>query len=186
MSVYGEQEYAEGEDLSIHRLLPQEVMDVIRADIAAVTLPSWIERPPANFGSPSHGKVKADHWRTVCIVSLVITLVHLWGHSHAEEWEKKILNNFLHLVIAVEHVTKRSVNYDWVSIYERHMLQYLISIKEIDPQHDFVPNHHLSLHLGDCLCNFGPVHTWWCFPFERYNGIMSRMNTNNKASKSVV
>jgi hypothetical protein len=42
------------------------------------------------------------------------------------------------------------------------------------------PNHHLSLHLAECIRNFGPVHGWWAFPFERYNGIIQRYNTNNK------
>ncbi|KAH6869077.1 hypothetical protein BKA70DRAFT_1452159 [Coprinopsis sp. MPI-PUGE-AT-0042] len=51
----------------------------IRNHIAETTMPSWIVRPPLNFGLKRFGKLNADQWRMVCTVSLVITLVHLWG-----------------------------------------------------------------------------------------------------------
>ncbi|KAI0655866.1 hypothetical protein C8Q70DRAFT_883543, partial [Cubamyces menziesii] len=110
-------------DILKFRIITQDVIDVIRADIQNTILPSWMERPPKNFGSASHGKLKADQWRTVCTVSLTITLVRLWG------------------------------------------LRDIFS-------HELVPNHHLSLHLVSCLLLFGPVHGWWAYPFERYNGLL--------------
>ncbi|KAI0666181.1 hypothetical protein C8Q78DRAFT_994914 [Trametes maxima] len=42
----------------------QATMDTLRQDIVATHLPSWMERPPRNFGSAGHGKLKADLWRT--------------------------------------------------------------------------------------------------------------------------
>ncbi|PIL37507.1 hypothetical protein GSI_01201 [Ganoderma sinense ZZ0214-1] len=52
-------------DISKHRVLDQLTITQIRQDISNTIFPSWIERPPRNFGSPSHGKLKADQWRTV-------------------------------------------------------------------------------------------------------------------------
>ncbi|TFK65461.1 hypothetical protein BDN72DRAFT_773334 [Pluteus cervinus] len=160
-----------------------EIIGVIQGDITRTTLPSWIERPPRNFGHPSHGKLKADHWRTVCTVNMVITLVRLWG-SHAEtDREKKLLRNFLDLIIAVEHASRRSMNSTRVGIYSMHILRYLQGLKDLFPDHQFVPNHHLSLHLTECLARFGPVHAWWSFPFERYNGVMGRFKKNFKPNQ---
>ena len=34
------------------------------------------------------------------------------------------------------------------------------------------PNIHMSLHLKKCLLDFGPLPAFWCFAFERYNGIL--------------
>ena len=31
-------------------------------------------------------------------------------------------------------------------------------------------NMHLHLHLAECLRDYGPVHSIWCFSFERFNG----------------
>ena len=42
-------------------------------------------------------------------------------------------------------------------------------------------NLHLHLHLKDTFRDFGPSHSFWCFPFERYNGILGSYPTNNKA-----
>jgi hypothetical protein len=168
------------EDLSVYKVISLEVMKTIQNDIARTTLPSWLERPPPNFGSPSHGKLKADHWRTVCTVSLIITLVRLWGREDCPEWEKKMLRNFLDLVIAVKTATKRSVSAEQIERYEFYMTRYLKTLRDLYSDSHFVPNHHLSLHLPRCLRDFGPVHAWWSFPFERYNGVISRLNTNNK------
>ncbi|OSD02717.1 hypothetical protein PYCCODRAFT_1444830 [Trametes coccinea BRFM310] len=136
-------------DISKYRVLTADVLSQLRHDIEHTFLPSWLERPPKNFGSPAHGKLKADHWRTVCTIHMVITLVRLWGREAAPERKRLLLENFCHLVIA----------------------------------HELVPNHHLSLHLAACLLLFGPVHGWWAFPFERFNGILERLSTNNQTNQ---
>ena len=41
-------------------------------------------------------------------------------------------------------------------------------------------NLHLHLHLKDTILDFGPSRAFWCFPFERYNGILGSYTTNNK------
>ncbi|KAI0648765.1 hypothetical protein C8Q79DRAFT_905086, partial [Trametes meyenii] len=117
---------------SRYDLFSNNVLEQVRADIKATTLPSWMEAPPSNFGSSAHGKLKADIWRTVGTVNLVITI-------------------------------------------------YLRGLRSLF-DHKLVPNHHLSLHLRPLLELFGPVHGWWAFPFERYNGILQCMNTNSRAS----
>ena len=42
---------------------------------------------------------------------------------------------------------------------------------------------HLHFHLKDCLLDYGPVYSFLCFCFERYNEIFGRYYTNNKAVK---
>ena len=41
------------------------------------------------------------------------------------------------------------------------------------------PNMHLSCHLVDCIRDYGPVYSFWCFSFERYNGILGSYHKNN-------
>ena len=76
------------------------------------------------------------------------------------------------------------------------LLKPTISIQEIDDAHNFLvlfvekfaelfgkehvtPNMHMYLHLKNCLKKFGPVYGFWCFSFERYNGILESFCTNN-------
>ena len=154
-------------------------MAQLREDIKATILPSWMERPPSNFGSAAHGKLKADHWRTVCTVSMVITLVRIWGSPNATKAQERLLDNFYDLVAAVDMATRRSMSSERAREFDRHMLKYLRTLRELF-ENDMVPNHHLSLHLAFFLMLFGPVHGWWGYPFERLNGIIQRFNTNQQ------
>ena len=42
-------------------------------------------------------------------------------------------------------------------------------------------NMHLHVHIKQTLLDFGPPHASWCFPFERYNGILGSYHTNNRS-----
>ncbi|TFK78577.1 hypothetical protein K466DRAFT_507081, partial [Polyporus arcularius HHB13444] len=167
-------------DVSKFRILDQETLSSVRSDILATQLPGWMQRAPKNFGSPSHGKLKADQWRTGCLVNLVITLTRLWGVPSATPRQKVLLDNFLDLVRAVDLATKRTMDQERIEKFDDYMHRYLTGLCETF-QHPLVPNHHLSLHLRECLELFGPVHAWWAFPFERYNGIIQHLNTNSKS-----
>ena len=41
------------------------------------------------------------------------------------------------------------------------------------------PNMHRHCHLCECILDFGPVYGFWCFSFERYNGILGALHVNN-------
>ena len=40
---------------------------------------------------------------------------------------------------------------------------------------------HLHCHIVDCVKDFGPAHAFWCYAFERYNGILESVHTNRKS-----
>ena len=40
-------------------------------------------------------------------------------------------------------------------------------------------NMHLHGHLADCIREYGPVYSFWCFAFERMNGILGSYHVNN-------
>lgn len=171
-------------DVSKYRVLTDDVVDILRSDIKSTFLPSWIERPPLNFGSAAHGKLKADHWRTVCTINMVITLTRIWGSTTASLAERRLLDNFVHLVVTVDLASRRSMNPHRARLFDLHMMEYLRTLRILF-ENDLVPNHHLSLHLSTCLLLFGPVHGWWAYPFERFNGIIQRLNTNNRIGMSL-
>ncbi|KAI6006263.1 hypothetical protein F5J12DRAFT_905738 [Pisolithus orientalis] len=142
-------------------------------DMNQTMLPSWMAQAPCNLGSPNQGYVKADQWQTACEVNLVIMFVWLWGRLGSKQAHRAYLANFLALVMAVHWATKQSTS-------ELHMKLYLHSLVRLFPLSVLKPNHHLSLHLVECMRLFGPTHGWWAFPFEPYNGILGSANTNGK------
>lgn len=42
------------------------------------------------------------------------------------------------------------------------------------------PNMHMHLHLKECLLDYGPPYAFWCYAFERYNGMLGKFPTNHK------
>ncbi|KAJ7604975.1 hypothetical protein FB45DRAFT_767830 [Roridomyces roridus] len=42
------------------------------------------------------------------------------------------------------------------------------------------PNIHVAFHIYDFLLSFGPIISWWCFPFERVIGYLQRIHTTNR------
>jgi len=76
-------------------------MSRIRSGLAAVTIPSWLERPPTNLGEKSHGKLKADMWRILFTVFLPLILPELWHDASMPDQldhSKLLLENFHSLV----------------------------------------------------------------------------------------
>ena len=52
--------------------------------------------------------------------------------------------------------------------------------EEINGKEACTPNMHLHLHLIDCLKDYGHLYAFWCFAFERYNGMLGSFPTNQK------
>ncbi|KAI6036197.1 hypothetical protein BKA83DRAFT_118693, partial [Pisolithus microcarpus] len=161
-------------------ILHKGILEEIWADMNQTMLPSWMARAPRNLGSPNQGYIKADQWRTACDVNLVITLIRLWGRPDSEQKHKDYLENFLALVTAVRWATKRSTSELHMKVVQDNFQLYLRSLVKLFPLSVLKPNHHLSLHLVECMRLFGPAHGWWAFPFERYNGVLGSVNTNGK------
>lgn len=59
--------------------------------------------------------------------------------------------------------------------------KFCTKFEELYGAENCTPNLHLHLHLKDCLMDFGPPHAFWCFAFERCNGILGSLHTNNKS-----
>lgn len=39
-------------------------------------------------------------------------------------------------------------------------------------------NHHLAMHFAHMIKLFGPIYAWWLFAFERFNGMLEKVNHN--------
>ena len=106
----------------------------------------------------------------------------------ADEWKNWILlySSFaLHGVVDTPHLSC------WSYLVDTCMLlcQPIVSVSNINQAHIFLvefcklfqtlygtecctPNMHMSLHLKECMLDFGPFPAFWCFAFERYNGVL--------------
>ncbi|OJT10865.1 hypothetical protein TRAPUB_12619 [Trametes pubescens] len=161
---------------SSQHAIGQDTLSAYMEDRSRMILPSWMNAPPLAFGTKQHGKLSADQWRTLCTVNLPVTLIRTW--SFQEERRVKMLENFLHIVEAVETFGLLEIDERQIEAAEHLMQKYLDGLKELYKGAKIQPNHHLALHIGVFLRLFGPVHSWRSFVFERFNYFLQSINTN--------
>ena len=63
------------------------------------------------------------------------------------------------------------------------MLKFCKEFQVLYGNQEVTPNMHLHCHLKDVIADYGPVHSFWCFSFERYNGIIGSIPSNNQSIK---
>ena len=159
-------------------------MSRIRSGLAAVTVPSWLERPPTNLGEKSHGKLKADTWRILFTVFLPLILPELW-HGTLDNRSNLLLENFHLLVYCTNIVCSNIVTSDMPELYAQHYHAYLLTSKQLFPHAKPRPNHHYAMHNAEQLRFWGPLPQVSEFFGERQNGELQDIKTNGILSMYV-
>jgi hypothetical protein len=163
-----------------------DVMQRIHEVIKNADTPSWLRSVPRDFGKARAGTLKADEWRTMATVYLPIALISLWGES-SQNCPKElaaqylgILDHTMALVSAIRIACLRTMSEERITAYRTYITRWLSSMQDVLPGAPFRPNGHMSIHIYDYLRLFGPVRSWWCFPFERLIGHLQRLPMNHK------
>ena len=170
----------------LHRHEPErnmeEVTKRIREIIQDIITPSWFESPPRNFGDASAGSIKADEWRSLIMVYILIALITIWGAHSSDLALDTIpaLGHTMSLVLAIYLACSRTMTLEHASAYWSCITNYVGNLKSVYPQSSLRPNHHVAFHIYDYLILFGPVQSWWTFPFERLIGVLQRLPSNHK------
>jgi hypothetical protein len=97
----------------------------------------------------------ADQWKTFVLIYAIPLMWDLLA-----EPDRQILGNF---VRACSH---------------ERLLKVATLIEENYGPERITPNLHLCLHIADCCQDYGPLYSFWCFSFERMNGILGRYFVN--------
>lgn len=168
------------------RVLGKEALREVMADMSRTTLPTWVSAGPKNPGSKGQGRLKADEWKTLCTIRLPISLIRLWGTRPPGSRTREVLMNYMDLVHAVQLASLRELTPLQVERYEFYMHRYLTRLLELYPGTSISPYQHLSLHFGEHLRRWGPPHSWRCYAFERFNGLMQNIPTNSKFGENVL
>lgn len=168
--------------------ISQDDLKVIRDDIAATIRPRWHAAPPANIGHVSHGKLKADEWRSCFEFDIPVSLLRIETRRSAPEnvvdnYRAKLVHSTFQLAIAIRWATSHRTSAVHEEKYTKIMKSYLETLRDLRPTERFRPNHLNALLISKYLRLYGPVRCWWMFPFERVIGDLQRSNTNNKPGK---
>ena len=152
-------------------VLTNNALDEIQLMIEKFHVPSDIGRIPrkVNIGE-GFSNFTADQWRNFFTIYATIVL---W--KYLSDIDRQILTNFVKVCrILVCRIIRRDLLNE---VHER----LIIIIKLIERKYGaekITPNLHLSLHLKECVYDYGPLYVFWCFSFERMNGILGKFLLN--------
>jgi hypothetical protein len=86
--------------------------------------------------------------------------------------DREILNNFIR---ACSLLVCRIIDDDVLNEAHSRLLSVARLIEENYGPDVITPNIHLSLHLAECCRDYGPLYSFWCYSFERMNGVLGEI-----------
>ncbi|EGG08927.1 uncharacterized protein MELLADRAFT_104662 [Melampsora larici-populina 98AG31] len=141
-------------------------------DIAKnIRLPSWVGRVPSTVGTRKGGKLKADEWVILFQVMIIPAIISVLNKEDgaANFTDHDFVRNVLHLISVVNIVRRVEVTENDVRSLRYHLRSYRNGYSKLYRSLPVLPNHHMALHLPECIRRFGPAPFWTAWSFERLN-----------------
>ena len=95
------------------------------------------------------------------------------AEDHLECWR--------HFVLASRIICSPTITKTQLIVADTLLLRFCERVVRLYGEQIATPNMHLHCHLPECIDDYGPVHSFWLFFFERYNGLFGRIPTNHKS-----
>ncbi|XP_068716184.1 uncharacterized protein [Montipora foliosa] len=140
--------------------------------VDSMTVPQDIGCIPGKI-SCSFSGFTADQWKNWTVIYSIFALKGLLPDNHLECWR--------HFVLACKRLGKRVPTDDDIEIGDSYLMKFCTMFEKLYGQDLVTPNMHLHGHIKECLLDYGPFHAFWCFSFERFNGILGSFHTNNRS-----
>ena len=153
-------------------ILGRQELNDIDASLKLFTVPYSVGRLPINIES-NYGGFKAAQWRSWITIFSPVVLKAVLPAEHLRCW--------LLFVRACSLLGHRIVTKNDIETADSFLFTFCKKVEELYGVDVCTPNMHLHLHLKDCLLDYGPAHSFWCFSFERYNGLLGSFHTNQKS-----
>ena len=153
-------------------ILDTKHFQLIQTKIQTLNVPQDIGRIPYKIESGMAG-MTADQWKNwTCVYSLYV----LEGVIPQRDLHCWWLFVQACLLLCQQRITPEDIKRG-----DHFLLEFCKQHEELYGPNHCTPNMHLHCHIAECLYDYGPAHSTWCFSFERCNGILGSMPNNNKS-----
>ena len=153
-------------------VLNKKDFQAIEKIVAKIKVPHHVGRISLKIAS-SYSGFTADEWRNWITIFSPVALKGLLDPIHLRCW--------LLFVRACYLICYRIITTEVIDEIHLYLVQFCKLFEDLYGADACTPNMHLHLHLKECLLNYGPVHGFWCYGFERFNGRIEKYHTNNQS-----
>ena len=150
--------------------LPHKAIGTLQKKIKKFSIPSDMGRLPCNLSTFSG--FTANQWKNWILVYSSVVLKDIIPVADYNCW--------LLFVRACSLLVSGAITTDDIEMADEFLFLFCTQFQELYGEQSCTFNMHLHLHLRDSLRDYGPLHSFWCFSFERYNGILSGYHTNKR------
>ena len=151
------------------KLLSDEAL--IENRVKHFIVPYDIGRLPSNISS-GYGDFTANQWYNWITIYSPILLKGLLPPEHLRCW--------LLFVKACSITKSRIISVDVAKSADLFLLHFCRCFQSLYGAETCTPNIHLHTHIIECILDYGPLHAFWCYAFEWYNGILGSMQMENQ------
>ncbi|GBB84695.1 hypothetical protein RclHR1_11280005 [Rhizophagus clarus] len=160
-------------------VLTEKALQSIQKKMSEFKLPSDLGRIPGKIHcGEGFSNFTADQWRNFF---LIYATVVLWNHLPNKD--RKILTYFVRVCTIL---VRRIVEINDMKEAHELLVKIIKLIEEHYGEGKITPNLHLSLHLCECSYDYRPLYSFWCFSFERMNGVLGNSNLNSFADRCLI
>lgn len=154
------------------KLFSKSQLTEIEERIRSVEVPCDIGRLPMRISSNS-GSYTAEQWKHWTLIYSIYCLKGILPQEHFRCWQT--------FVLACKYLCQTVISKTDLEIVDGLLLKFCKSVETLYGKHTITPNMHLHNHLKEIILNQGPVTSFWCFSFERFNGLMGSTSTNKRS-----
>jgi hypothetical protein len=149
------------------KILTKKHLELMDQRAKSIQVPSGLGRIPSKIATgEGFSGFTADQWKSFI---LIYATPLMWDILKASD--REILANF---VRACCLLVCRIIDDDVLREAHIRLLNVNKLIEKYYGQEAITPNLHLSLHLTQCCLDYGPLYSFWCYSFERMNGLLGK------------
>ena len=116
--------------------------------------------------------MKADEWKNCFFIYSMHCLKDILPKEKSDHW--------LLFVEACKLLRTRAITNDDAKKVHDLLQEFCQGVEDIYGKKFCTANMHLHMHLAECIQDFGPVYSFWCFSFERYDGILGSITQTTR------
>ena len=114
-----------------------------------------------------------EQWKNWTLIYSMYALKGVIGETHLQCWQT--------FVLACKYLCRKTISHIDLQRADLLLLKFCKEVEKLYGKKAVTPNMHLHCHLKEIITDHGPIHSFWCFSFERYNGIMGSVFTNKRS-----
>lgn len=144
-------------------LITKADLNIVQNRVDSVTTPHYVSRIPNKIESSFSG-FTADQFKNWTNLYSLIVLRDILPSEDLHYWR--------YFVLASRILCQVSISESEIQLADAFLLQFCCNFERKYGKEAITPNMHLHCHLKQSLLDYGPIHNFWLFSYERYNGIL--------------